>query len=341
MKNQIKFIEFCASEAGELLRAFGRLGLNYSGKHKTKNIFLFEQGDITFIANCESTGYAAEHCAEHGPSIVSLGLQMQDDTIMDKAASLGYQTFTAREAKTGITLPSIVGPGNVLVRTFSQNSWNEFKTIHFDMQPSELFRPDYSLVNIDHIAVNARKGNLEAWREFYFNVFDFVETSDFIIQGKQTAFRCNPTASQCGNIKIVLNEDFEDGSQISEFIQANNGDGIQHIAFKSSSMPYSVSRLVDNEINFMKTPDSYYDLIDGRIPGHGENVEELRKHNILIDNDRYDKNAILLQVFTESLIGPIFFELIHRKGNEGFGEGNVKALFEAVELDQRKRGLLA
>ena len=249
--------------------------------------------------------------------------------------------FRSREAKTGIALPSIVGPGNVLVRAFSENLWNEFKTIHFDMQPSELFRPDYCLLEIDHIAVNARKNNLEAWREFYFKVFDFVETSDFVIQGKKTAFRCNPTASQCGSIKIVLNEDFEDGSQISEFIEANNGDGIQHIAFKSSSMPYSVSRLVDNKINFMKTPESYYDLIDGRIPGHGENVEELRKHNILIDNDRYDKNAILLQVFTEALIGPIFFELIHRKGNEGFGEGNVKALFEAVELDQRKRGLLA
>lgn len=341
MKNQIKFIEFCALQAGELLRAFGRLGLNYSGKHKNKNIFLFEQGDITFIANCESTGYAAEHYAEHGPSIVSLGLQMQDNTIMDKAASLGYQTFTTREAKTGVALPAIIGPGNVLVRPFSENAWNEFKTINFDMQPSELFRPDYCLLDIDHIAVNARKNNLEAWREFYFKVFDFVETSDFIIQGKQTSFRCNPTASRCGNIKIVLNEDFEDGSQISEFIEANNGDGVQHIAFKSSSMPYSVSRLVDNEINFMKTPDSYYDLIDGRIPGHGENVDELRKHNILIDNDRYDKNAILLQVFTETLIGPIFFELIHRKGNEGFGEGNVKALFEAVELDQRKRGLLA
>ena len=341
MKNQIKFIEFCASEAGILLRAFGRLGLNYSGKHKNKNIYLFEQGDITFIANCEATGYAAEHCAEHGPSIVSLGLQTSDHGVMDRAASLGYQTFSAKEAKTGIALSSIVGPGNVLVRNFTDIQWNEFKTIYFDMQPSELFHPDYCLQEIDHIAVNARKDNLESWREFYFSVFKFVETSDFIIRGKKTAFRCNPTASECGNIKIVLNEDFEDGSQISEFIAANNGDGIQHIAFKSSSMPYSVSRLVNNDITFMKTPGSYYEVIDHRIPGHGENVEELRDHNILIDNDKYDKTAILLQVFTETVIGPIFFELIHRKGNEGFGEGNVKALFEAVELDQRKRGLLA
>ena len=341
MENKIKFIEFCAVQKSDLLRAFGQLGLNYIGKHKKKNIYLFEHHDIIFIANCESTGFAAKHCAKHGPSIVSLGFQINDAKILKQAKKLGYQQFTGEEAVTGLSLPAIVGPGNVLVRPIFAEHWQALIDSHFDLQPSELFKADYGLLTIDHIAVNARKNNLEAWREFYFSVFNFVETSDFIIKGKSTSFRCNPTASRCGNIKIVLNEDFEDGSQISDFINENKGDGIQHIAFKSSDMPHSISRMASNQVTFMKTPDSYYDLIDSRIPEHRENIEELRAHNILIDNDKNDKNAILLQVFTKALIGPIFFEVINRKGNEGFGEGNVKALFEAVELDQLKQGLLA
>ncbi len=336
-EKSIRFIEFCAAEPAELLQAFAQLGLKYLGKHQRKAIYLFSQENVIFFANCETQGLAARHYAEHGVSIVSIGLQTDtSDHWIQRAQASGYAQFSRDDALTGLPFPTIIGPSSLLVQLFNKTELDEMIEQHFELQPSELFHSDPHLQDIDHIAINVHQGNIKRWSEFLTSVFEFSELSNFVIKTRTASFRCMPMGSGCGNIKIVVNEDFADGSQISDFLARNKGEGVQHIAFTSSDLPHTIRTMNSKNVNFVPTPSRYYDLIDARIPNHGEDVNQLKAHNILIDNDKYDKTALLLQVFTSELIGPIFFELIHRKGNNGFGEGNVKALFEAVEVDQLK-----
>jgi 4-hydroxyphenylpyruvate dioxygenase len=204
----------------------------------------------------------------------------------------------------------------------------------------EMAKLDSRLTYIDHLTHNVNRGRMAHWAEFYERLFNFREIRYFDIEGKVTGLVSKAMTSPCGKIRIPLNESQDDKSQIEEFLREYKGEGIQHIALGSSDIYTSVDVLSSRGIPFQDTPDTYYELIDERVKGHGEPTEELEKRRILIDGAPTDDQGLLLQIFTQNVIGPIFFELIQRKGNEGFGEGNFKALFESIELDQMRRGVI-
>ena len=187
---------------------------------------------------------------------------------------------------------------------------------------------------------NVFHGGMTKWAEFYQRLFKFREIRYFDIHGKVTGLKSRAMTSPCGKIRIPINEPSDSKSQIQEYLEAYHGEGIQHIALASNDIYATVQQLRDNGIEFMDVPDTYYDAINARVPGHHEAVEQLRNNRILIDGDPASGAGLLLQIFTTTVIGPIFFEIIQRKGNDGFGEGNFQALFEAIELDQIKRGVI-
>ena len=196
------------------------------------------------------------------------------------------------------------------------------------------------LACIDHLTHNVHRGRMDQWAEFYERLFNFREQRFFDIEGKVTGLRSRAIVSPCGKIRIPINESRDDKSQIEEYLAAYKGEGIQHIALASDDIYESVEKLGANGVRFIDVPDAYYESLDGRLPGHGEDMARLRKNRILIDGGPEQGGGLLLQIFTDTVIGPIFFEIIQRKGNEGFGEGNFQALFEAIERDQIERGVL-
>lgn len=337
----IQFIEFITDDFDGIQHTMEQLGVNLVASHRHKKIYLFEANHVALIVNCEMQDYAKKHFDEHGPSILGVGMVLNSpEKVIEKALYTGYQAQNSVNSLSGLSLQSVQGEGGVLTYPISAEHWTDMMEEEFDHTPNQP-QKNATITAIDHIAINVKNGQLEKWRYFYEVVLNMKETSNFIIEGKKTSFRCNPLGSECGNIRVVLNEDFEDGSQISEYIDINKGSGVQHIAFETTNIYDAIEARRNNQVRFMTTPDAYYDLIDKRIKNHGEDLARMRKNHILIDNDKMDQDKILLQIFTDTMIGPIFFEFIERKGNNGFGEGNVKTLFEAVEIDQVKRGVLA
>ena len=182
---------------------------------------------------------------------------------------------------------------------------------------------------------------MDVWAKFYEKLFNFREIRYFDIQGKKTGLT-SALVSPCGKIRIPINEPSDKGSQIQEYLDAYHGEGIQHIALSASDIFATVEALRARR-QFLDTPDTYYERVNSRVPDHGEDLERLKRNRILIDGEGVDKDHHedkLLQIFTETVIGPIFFEIIQRKGNEGFGEGNFRALFESIEADQIARGVI-
>jgi 4-hydroxyphenylpyruvate dioxygenase len=181
---------------------------------------------------------------------------------------------------------------------------------------------------------------MDKWCEFYERLFNFREIRYFDIEGKKTGLISRALTSPCGKIRIPINESQDDKSQIEEYLREYKGEGIQHIALSTSNIYRTVDVLRGRGVAFQDTPDTYYEGVDARVAGHGENIAELEKRRILIDGNGASGEGVLLQIFTANVIGPIFFEIIQRKGNQGFGEGNFKALFESIELDQIRRGVI-
>ncbi|HWM45229.1 MAG TPA: 4-hydroxyphenylpyruvate dioxygenase, partial [Burkholderiales bacterium] len=194
------------------------------------------------------------------------------------------------------------------------------------------------LAYVDHLTHNVHRGRMQEWAEFYERLFNFREIRYFDIEGKLTGLKSKAMTSPCGKIRIPINESSDDRSQIQEYLEQYHGEGIQHIALHAPDIYATVDKLRAHGVDLLDTPDTYYELLEKRLPGHGEPVEELKKRKILIDGS--PSGGLLLQIFTKTMIGPIFFEIIQRKGDEGFGEGNFKALFESMELDQVRRGVL-
>ncbi len=180
---------------------------------------------------------------------------------------------------------------------------------------------------------------MAVWADFYERIGNFREIRYFDIEGKLTGLVSKAMTSPCGKIRIPINESSDDKSQIEEFIREYNGEGIQHIAMSTENIYETVRLLKGRGLKFMDTPDTYYEQVNERVAGHGENLDEMKELKILVDGAP-TKDGILLQIFTDTVIGPVFFEIIQRKGNEGFGEGNFKALFESIELDQIRRGVI-
>ncbi len=335
-----EFVEYAAPDPAALGALFERMGFTRVAVHRSKDVSLYRQGDVNFILNAEPESFAQSFARVHGPSICALAFRVRDAAhAYERAKQLGAWPVEPRVGPMELHIPAIKGIGDSLI--YLVDRYGERTIYDVDFVPVEGAPRNprgAGLTYIDHLTHNVHRGRMAEWADFYTRLFNFREVRYFDIEGEQTGLRSRAMASPCGKIRIPINESADDRSQIQEYLQAYRGEGIQHVALGSADIHATVEELGGRGIRFLATPDTYYEALDARLPGHGEDVERLRKNQILLDGDHAD--GTLLQIFTETVIGPIFFELIQRKGHQGFGEGNFQALFEAIERDQQRRGVL-
>ena len=334
-----EFVEFAAPDVSHLCDQFERMGFTYVGDHRHKAVKLFRQNDIHFVVNEEPDSAAADFAALHGDSANAMAFRVKDVVHALKLASeRGAEIVESRVGPMELAIPAIAGVGGALIYLVDRYGDQNIYQVDFKLDERAYSSATGCLSNIDHLTHNLERGHLATLSSFYERVFDFHEHQRFDIHGKQTGLVSRAMTSACGKIRIPLNESCDEQSQIEEFLHRYRGEGIQHIALHTDNIFEAVDRLTANGIEFQETPDTYYDLIDERVGEHGLNLDEMHKRGILIDGSTQD--GYLLQIFTKDMIGPIFFEIIQRLGNEGFGEGNFQALFESVERDQEQRGVL-
>ncbi len=341
-----EFIEFCAPQKGLLDPVFEKLGFARIAMHRSKDVELWRQGEINLIANYEPRSPAAYFAAEHGPSACGMGFRV-------KNAKQAYEAAIARgaepvETSTGpmeLRLPAIRGIGGAIIYLIDRyGDALSIYDIDFEYLPGIDRHPvGAGFRLIDHLTHNVYGGRMDHWAKFYERVFNFREIRYFDIKGEYTGLTSRAMTAPDGKIRIPLNEEGKaGGGQIEEFLRDYNGEGIQHIAFICDDLPVCLDKVKALGAPTMKPPpDTYYEMLEERLPGHGEPVEELKARGILLDGSTEDGDPrLLLQIFSETMVGPVFFEFIQRKKDEGFGEGNFTALFKSIEADQMKRGAL-
>jgi len=337
-----EFVEFAHPEPEQLRDLFAKMGYVHTANHKTKAIELWQQGDITYILNNEPGSHAREFVGVHGPCAPSMGWRVVDaDKALAHAVSKGAVAYTG--AGKTMDVPAIEGIGGSLIYFIDQyydaNPYNEEFDWIADAHPAGV-----GFFYLDHLTHNVHKGNMDKWFKFYGTIFNFREIRFFDIAGKFTGLLSRALTSPCGRIRIPINEDRGETGQIVEYLKRYNGEGIQHIAVGTNDIYAATDAIAERGIRFMpKPPETYYDLSYERVAGHDEPKDKMMKYGILIDGEGVvdgGETKILLQIFSKTVIGPIFFEFIQRKGDDGFGEGNFKALFESIEADQIERGVL-
>lgn len=336
------FLEFTTHEPAKLIAQFNTMGFVQVAKHKTADVLVFQQNDIRFLINTTPDSSAMKFAAKHGASACAMGFRVNDANLAFKhAIEKGARAYTNEQDKAVYHIPAIHGVGNSLIY------FVDYKTGLANYQPDftslpgkQVSHPGLGLTYLDHVTHNLHRGNMDKLADFYTHLFNFREIRYFDIEGRMTGLKSRAMTSPCGKIRIPLNESSDDKSQIEEYLKDFNGEGIQHIALGTDNIYNTVSQLRQNKLEFLDTPESYYELTEKRLPKHGEPLEKLRELRILIDGDTKQDKRLLLQIFTKNMLGPVFFEIIQRKGDEGFGEGNFKALFESIELDQIRRGVL-
>lgn len=339
--NGFDFLEFTTKNPNVLKKQFESMGFVPVAQHKTADIIIYQQNDIRFFINTAPHGVANQFANEHGPSVSAMGFRVHDaKTAHQHAIANGGRSHEPTEKQKIYDLPAIHGVGGSLIYFVDHKNAKPNYHHHFTTIPHEKSSQHPELTYIDHVTHNLHRGNMNTWAEFYETIFNFKEVRYFDIEGKLTGLKSRAMTSPCGKIRIPLNESSDDKSQIEEFLKDFNGEGIQHIALGTNDIYHSVEKLRETGLEFLNTPDTYYELIEKRLPKHGEPVERLKKNKILIDGNTETERKLLLQIFTKNMLGPVFFEIIQRKGDEGFGEGNFRALFESIELDQIKRGVL-
>ena len=352
-----EFIEYAAPDPAALGALFEQMGFTAIARHRHKDVTLYRQGEINFIINAEQDSFAQRFARQHGPSICAIAFRVNDAAYAYKRAlELGAWGFDNKNGPMELNIPAIKGIGDSLI--YFVDRWRgkdaargiapgaigdiSIYDVDFVAIPGVEANPlGGGLTYIDHLTHNVHRGRMKEWAEFYENLFNFREVRYFDIEGKLTGLKSKAMTSPCGKIRIPINESSDDKSQIAEYLNLYHGEGIQHIALGTDNIYATVEQLMKSSVAFQDTIETYYDLVDRRLPEHGENLDELRRLRILIDgNSNATRRELLLQIFTQTVIGPIFFEIIQRKGDQGFGEGNFRALFESIELDQIKRGVL-
>ncbi|NID15800.1 4-hydroxyphenylpyruvate dioxygenase [Luteibacter yeojuensis] len=339
-----EFVEFAAPDPALLHSLFPKLGFTPVAKHKTKKITLYRQGDCNFLVNEEPDSFASDFVAKHGPCACGFAIRFTRPAadVQATALSNGATTVALKPETLALQVPSIEGIGGAalyLIDTYGAKG--EVYDAEFDWLPGVDRHPKgFGLTFIDHLTHNLHFGNMEKWSDYYERLFNFREIRYFDIKGAKTGLVSKAMTAPDGLVRIPLNESADEKSQINEYLREYNGEGIQHIALFTDNIYESVEAMRAQDVAFLDTPDTYYEVIDERVPKHGEDVPRLQASKILIDADDETKKKLLLQIFTQNNIGPIFFEIIQRKGNEGFGNGNFKALFESIERDQMRRGVL-
>jgi 4-hydroxyphenylpyruvate dioxygenase len=337
-----EFVEYTAEDSRALARLFTRMGFVAIARHRSKDVILYRQGGINFVINHEPGSYAREFARAHGPSVCAVGLRVKNAAdAFARAVELGAEPHTTHPGPMELNIPAVYGVGRSLLYLIDRYSQGSIYDVDFLPFEGVSFHPKgVGLTEIDHLTNNVGLGHMDDWADFYEKIFGFKEIRYFDIQGKQTGLRSRAMVSPCGKIRIPINEPTDSKSQIQEYLDLYHGEGVQHIAVSTHDIYATVEALREGGIDFMDVPDTYYDAVDKRLPGHGENLSRLQKNRILIDGAPQSGGGLLLQIFTQTVIGPIFFEIIQRKGNQGFGEGNFQALFEAIEQDQLRRGVI-
>ena len=338
-----EFVEFAHPEPEELRVLFSKMGYTLTGRHKTKDIELWQQGDITYILNAEPGSMAMRFVEEHGPCAPSMGWRVVDaQKALAHALSKGATEYTGDD-KT-LDVPAIVGIGGSLIYFIDQYYETSPYNREFDWLTQS--KPEgVGFFYLDHLTHNVYKGNMDKWFGFYGSIFNFREIRFFDIEGKFTGLFSRALTSPCGRIRIPINEDRGETGQIVSYLKKYNGEGIQHIAVGTDRIYDATDEIHDRGIRFMPAPPAaYYELSKTRVQGHEEPLDRMQKYGILIDGEGVvdgGETKILLQIFSKTVIGPIFFEFIQRKGDDGFGEGNFKALFESIEQEQINSGEIA
>ena len=340
------FVEFAAPDPTVLETVFESLGFQAVANHRSKDVTLYRQGGISLIINGEPGSPAHFFAEEHGPSACGMGFRVSDAhkayyTLLD----LGAQPIEVPTGPMELKLPAIKGIGGAPIYLIDRyQDGSSIFDIDFRFADGVERHPaGCGLVEIDHLTHNVYKGRMAYWTDFYERLFNFKEIRYFDIKGEYTGLHSRAMSAPDGRIRIPLNEEAsKDTGQIEEFLLSYNGEGIQHIAFSTPDIYATVDQLRARGVAFMTPPpESYYEMLDERLPGHGEPLEDMKARGILIDGSTADGDPrILLQIFTQTLLGPVFFEIIQRKKDEGFGEGNFQALFKSIERDQIARGVI-
>ena len=341
-----EFVEFASPVPGLLEPAFEKMGFTLVARHRSKDVVLYRQGGINFIVNREPKSAAAYFAAEHGPSACGLAFRVRDShQAYERALSLGAQPLEMPVGPMELRLPAIKGIGGAplyLIDRFEEG--RSIYDIDFEfVEGVERHPVGHGLTLVDHLTHNVYRGRMAFWASFYERLFNFREIRYFDIQGEYTGLTSKAMTAPDGLIRIPLNEESKKGSgQIEEFLMQFNGEGIQHVALLTDDLMKTVDSLALAGVPLMTAPnDVYYEMLEERLKGHGQPVAELKTRGILLDGSTENgQPRLLLQIFSGTMLGPVFFEFIQRKGDDGFGEGNFKALFQSIERDQVRRGVL-
>ncbi|HEX7369312.1 MAG TPA: 4-hydroxyphenylpyruvate dioxygenase [Rhodanobacteraceae bacterium] len=339
-----EFVEFAAPEPKLLHGLFKRLGFTAVAKHKRLAITLYRQGDCNLLVNEQPDSFAADFAKQHGPCACGFAIRFSRPAkdVLQDTLSNGAKQITHKVNTRAVDAPVIEGIGGCMLylidRYADQGSiFDDYEWLVPDGQRNP---QGFGLTFIDHLTHNLHFGEMAKWADYYERLFNFREIRYFDIKGAKTGLVSKAMTAPDGMVRIPLNESSDPKSQINEYLNEYKGEGIQHIALFTDSIYDTVEKMRAAGVEFLDTPDTYFEVIDVRVPNHGEDVPRLARNKILIDADPETHKKLLLQIFTQNCIGPIFFEIIQRKGNEGFGEGNFQALFESIERDQMKRGFL-
>jgi 4-hydroxyphenylpyruvate dioxygenase len=340
-----EFVEFTAPQEGVLEPVFDVMGFTKVAVHRSKNVSLWRQGDINFITNYEPGSHAFYYGREHGPSACGMAFRVRDArAAYARALDCGAEPVEVETGPMELRLPAIKGIGGATVYLIDR--YEEGVSI-YDIDFTWLEGVDHKpegcgFHTLDHLTHNVYRGRMQYWANYYEKLFNFREIRYFDIKGEYTGLLSKAMTAPDGKIRIPLNEESTGGGQIEEFLMAYNGEGIQHIAFACDDLLACWDKLKARGQKFMTPPPAtYYDMLEERLPGHGEPVDEFQRRGILLDGTTEGgQPRLLLQIFSETALGPMFFEFIQRKQDDGFGEGNFKALFESIERDQLARGVI-
>ena len=337
-----EFVEFTSPDPDALAGLFEALGFTHVATHRSKHVRRYAQGGINFLLNMDTAGQAAEFRNQHGPSANAMAFHVDDAArAFALAVDRGATPVHGRVGPMELNIPAIAGIGGSNLYLVDKAGEREIYDVDFRSLPGATpLDNSVGLHTIDHLTHNVNRGRMDHWAHFYESIFNFRQIRYFDIEGQSTGLFSKAMTAPDDKIRIPLNESQDEHSQIEEFLRAYKGEGIQHIALATDDIFDTVDRLRARGVRFQDTIDTYFDLIDTRLPGHGHDIAAMRARRILIDGAPETGGGVLLQIFTENMVGPIFFEIIQRKGNDGFGEGNFKALFESIELDQIRRGVL-
>jgi 4-hydroxyphenylpyruvate dioxygenase len=347
-----EFVEYAHPEPAKLKALFETMGFVAVAKHRSKKVTLYRQGDVNFVVNEEPDSFAQQFAVEHGPCACAMAFRVVDANFAyQRAIELGAEPYVGKVGPMELNIPAVRGIGGSLLYFVDRyGDKGSIWDVDFIWTGERDPKPEPAgLYYLDHLTHNVMRGRMDHWAGWYEKLFNFREIRFFNIEGKLTGLISRALTSPCGKIRIPINESLDDKSQIEEYLRQYKGEGIQHVAMGSRDIYTTVEALRVNQLPFMPAPPAtYYEKVDARVPEHGEPVDRLKANGILIDGegrvalgDRQGRmSKVLLQIFSGTVVGPIFFEFIQRKGDDGFGEGNFRALFESIEEDQVRRGVL-